>query len=506
MLARQSTFIITSQLIDGLLAYVALFFITKYMEPETYGIVAFAIGFVSIFSAVQKLGLQSAHIKKIHENNNKKICNGTFFSLKLLGNFISVFLTLGAIWFWTNIMNRGFETPIHETVIYIILFYQVLLNIGGMFTGTFKAYREIACSQSALIVATIVRTSIVIYIAMQGYGAIALAVAYVAGEIAFDVYSFIMFKIRRHSVSKPTKKYVKEYLSFSLPLVLVPIASVLLKDIDKVFIQLFWSSADVGYYTAGYRMTTFLIMIITSVGMLFFPTFAKLWEKNKKEEIKKKAIIAERYISMIVFPAVFGLSLLAEPTTKIFLNQWNETIPILQTLPFYALFLALTLPYQSQFLAMNKPKIVRNEILLMVTVNIMLNIILIPKDIQSIGLQGLGMGATGAVIATIIAYAVGLIYTRIMIYKLTKQKGYPRMIIHIICSLLMSGIVLNIMHYMPIERWYHLLLTAVSGGLVYFMLLIVWKEFTKKDWLFVLDTLNLKKMYSYIKNELNGKH
>lgn len=451
------------------------------------------------------MGLGSAHIKRVHEDNDNNTCNGTFISLKLLGTIAFIILTIGSLFVWTYVLQRGFETPTHETAIYLMIGYYTLLSIGANFTTIFKAQREIACSQSALITASIIRTIAIIYVATMNYGPIALALTYIIGEIGFIASSTILFKKRKHKIAKPTTPYIKDYLTFAWPLAIVPVAALLLKNTDKVFIQLFYSAADVGYYAAGYRITTFLIMLISSIGMLFFPTFSKLYAENKREQIYNTARTAERYISMLIFPAVFGLALLAEPTAHIFLNQWNDTIPILQTLPFYALFLALTQPYDSQFAAMNKPKVARNRVLIMAGSNIILNLILIPKDIQAIGLQGAGLGALGAVIATIIAYAIGLIYTRIKIYRLTGQTGYMRTVIHCICAALMAGIVLNITYYIPIDRWYHLAGVAAIGTGTYFLLLTLFKEFTKKDWEFFMDTLNIKKMAKYIKDELNGK-
>ena len=504
-LARQSTFIILSRMIDGILAYTSLFFITKYMDPGSYGIVMFAMSFVSIFFFICIFGLHSAHIKRVHEDRLADRCNGTFISLKLISTMIFVGVVFLALFVWQFILKNGFETPTHLFAIYLMIGYFISRSIGDIFTTIFKAKREIACSQSSLIIATTIRTIAIFYVAKMNYGALPLAMTYIFGEIGYISLSILLFKIRKHKISKPTKEYIVDYAVFAWPLAIAPFAGTILQNSDKIFIQLFYTASDVGYYAAGYRITTFLIMLIGSIGMLFFPVFSKLYEQKKHGEIKQTARTAERYISMLIFPSVFGLAILAEPTAHIFLNQWNETIPILQTLPFYALFLALTQPYVSQFAAMNKPRLARNRVFLMAGANIILNLFLIPKDIQSIGLQGAGLGAVGAVIATIVAYAIGLLYTRVMIFKTTGQTGYGRVIIHFICAALMGGIILNVAYYLIIDRWYHLALTATIGAGSYFLLLALFKEFTKKDWHFFMDTLNIKKMGKYIKDELTGK-
>ena len=63
-------------------------------------------------------------------------------------------------------------------------------------------------------------------------------------------------------------------------------------------------------------------------------------------------------------------------------------------------------------------------------VNVVLNFILIPTDIQSLGIKLMGLGAVGAAIATVIAFIVGLVYIRIMAWKITGIKGSPSIILH----------------------------------------------------------------------------
>jgi hypothetical protein len=53
-----------------------------------------------------------------------------------------------------------------------------------------------------------------------------------------------------------------------------------------------------------------------------------------------------------------------------------------------------------------------------------------------------------------------------------------------------------------ITRWYHLLVFAVIGLAIYLGILALFKEFTKEDLLFYMDTLNIRKMGQYIRDEL----
>ena len=508
MIARKSVLIISTNILDSILSAVALFFITREIGAEGYGVVVFAIGFVTLFSIIGQLGFDYAHIKKVSEGKDLGKCIGTFFAIKLVFSGIMSVVLIGFILFWKNVMNRGFESSEHEIAIYIILIYQVIMLITSTFEVTFRAKMEIAKVQISYSLGVLSRVGTTIYVALAGYGPVALSITYIAGHIVQLIVSLLFF--RGYQIKRPSFEYFKDYFMFSLPLIIVTASAVIMTNIDKVLIQLFWSDANVGYYGAAFRISAFINMFTLSLGTLLFPTFSSLHANRDFRGIKKLVSQSERYISMVVFPMVFGILILAVPFVNIFLSRsFSGSIPVLQILPFFALFVALEKPYETNFLGMNQPRIASYRIIIMVVINVFLNIVLIPKDIQLLGLKLAGLGETGAAIATVVAYFAGLIYSRMMAWKLNKIKGDSRVILHAIAAIIMA-LILYVIFYKVytieiIARWYHLLGASFLGLGIYIGILFLLKEFTKKDFDFFLDTLNIKKMLTYVKDELSKK-
>lgn len=507
MIARKSALIITIQIANSFLGYIALFFITRYMEPGDYGIVAFALGFVTLFTIFGKLGFEQAHIKRISEGKDLGTCIGTFLITKIGLTGLMAAVAIGAMFFWRLVMGRGFESSTHELAIYIMMGYWVVRLFTQSFVSTFQAKKEIAKAQIPSFLWTFTRVLITIYVAVADFGAIALALTYVAGEIAHLLSALYFF--HGYPIKKPSRVYFKDYSLFAFPLIIVVSSNVIMTNIDKVLIQLFWSASDVGYYFAAYNLSRFIHMFTMAIGILLFPTYSMMYANNNIRGIRKLTFQSERYLSMIIFPIVFGICVLAEPATFILLSGWMPVVPILQILPFFALFAALERPYQSQFLGMNRPKLARNRVIIMVCFNIILNIILIPKDIQLLNLNLAGLGAKGAAIATVAAYGAGLLYSRVTAWKLTKLKGNPKIIIHALAAGIMAAILYFIFYELNmidlITRWYHLLGFAFIGLAIYLCILWFLKEFTNKDFHFFLDTINIKKMLQYIKEETRKK-
>lgn len=506
MIARKSLLTITTKIIDGGLGYVGLFFIARYMNPTDYGIVSFAMGFITLFTIFTNLGFPSAHIKRVSEGKDLGRCIGTFLSIRAVLIMFAVGILIGSLFVWTNVLGRGFQTNEHLLAIYIILIFWLFQQIVASFSATFQARKEMAKYQLPYLVNGIVRTGAIIYVALAGYGALTLAWTYVFGEIAHFLVTLLFF--RGYPIKKPTKSYLKSYSVFAFPLMIVAASTIIMANIDKVLIQLFWAAGDVGYYNAAYRISNFITMFTTSIGMLIFPTYSRLHSIGDIKQIKKLTYDSERHLSLIVFPMVFGLMVLAEPTAFIFLSGWIPAIPLLQIIPLFVLFQTLTTPYSAQFNGMNKPKLNRNRVTIMVIINLFLNFILIPKDIKMLGIDLFGLGAKGAAIATVASFAAGLIYTRIMSYRLTGTKGNKRILLHLLAAGIMTVIfyiILYSFHFIIwITRWYHLLFFAALGLIIYLGILAMFKEFTKEDFWFYIDTLNIKKMIKYIINELKG--
>ena len=56
-----------------------------------------------------------------------------------------------------------------------------------------------------------------------------------------------------------------------------------------------------------------------------------------------------------------------------------------------------------------------------------------------------------------------------------------------------------------IARWYELLGVAALGMGIYFSILFLLREVKREDLALFMDTLNVKKMLGYIKDEMKGK-
>jgi len=107
----------------------------------------------------------------------------------------------------------------------------------------------------------------VIYVAINHLDPLALVYTYVIGEIFHFVIAFYYSK--NYSLEKPSYDCFKDYSKFATPMAISTSCAIIMTNIDKVIIQLFWGAQQVGEYFAVYNLSRYIILFATSVGIGF---------------------------------------------------------------------------------------------------------------------------------------------------------------------------------------------------------------------------------------------
>jgi O-antigen/teichoic acid export membrane protein len=504
LIARKSFLVFLNMVAGGLLGYVAMFFILRYMGPEDYGIIGFGLAFVGLFAFITDLGFNRAHIKRISEGMDLDKCLGTFIVVKLVLISIMVGAVLLSIFSWKFIIGRGFETAEHEGILYIFLVYYAILSLIGIPITTFSARRETAKQILPGFLEPTIRVPLTLIVALGSFGVFALAGAYVLGVIASLIIALFLF--RKYPIGKFDLKIFRSYYKFALPIAIASSVGIIITNIDKVMLQLFWGARFVGYYFTVQRLTGFLIIISSAITILLFPTLSKHHGKKEYNEIRKLTLSSERYISLIIIPCsifiiIFSKSLLNLLNVEVAANAATT----LRILVVYSTLYCFTAIFMSQIVAIDRPDIALKIALSGTIINICLNILFIPKDIQSLGIVLYGYGIEGAALATTITFIYSYIVCKYSIYKLTRTKSNPRIILHLLGGLIMGIILYFIDTSFNIIRWYEIGLMFICGIGIYLGFLYLIKEFKKDDFNLFINIINPREMMRYIFFELKGK-
>ena len=494
------TFSIFSKFLNQGIGYVALFFVARYMGPEPLGIVAFGMAYIALFQNFADLGFGDAHIKRVSEGRDLGICHGTLFTVKFFLNILLVGVVLSTIFFSKYILHHEFISKTHEQVIYVLLGYFVLGNFSIMIGTTFAARKEVVKGNISYTAGALGSSLFKIFVALTGLGAVYLAGANVINVLI--IFLIHLYFLKGYPIKKPTKEYFKLYASFAFPIMFINFLSNYSENIDKVLIQAFWSSKDVGLYAAG-KQITYLFSFLTSItSVLLFPTISAYYAKGDLNAIRNVSAKTERYLSLILLPIMAFMFVFSRPITLLLLGHKFEilTPQIITILTFAVYFEAITSNYISQITGTNHVRLAVKITIVLLSFNILLHLILIPDHFLGISLFGLG--ARGATYATLTSAIISGFVYRFFAFRITGAKTNKSILWHVLGGILMVLSMTVLSKFFPHFNWYYLIIFGLAGLVIYLGTLFILKELTLIDIHYFLNNLNPKHVGGYAIKEI----
>lgn len=483
-------------MISAALAYVGLYFITRYLETDIYGTVTAAMALVATFNAVADLGFSSAHVKRISEGADPNECISTFAFIKVALTGLMVLVILVSLFVWTTVMGNAL-TGTSIDIIFLFILYQVLYDLSGIATVTFQARMEMAKMPLATLIEPLVRVPLVIFVALNYMGVMELTLAYLMGAAVVFVTSMYLLLRERIKWTRPV--LLRSYYTFALPLLIITVISAVSGNADKLLITFFFNTTDVGLYAAPAVFLGVFATISTAVSTLTFPSFSKLHKEGNLAEIRALSKQAERYIAMIGLPITVLIIMFPYEVCEVLLGpkyiDSGRVIGIMVTTTFITMINAV---HGSQIVAVGRPDISARITIITVIMNISLMLLFIPGF-------GLGLSFVGAALALLIGNFVSFLMVRYAVYRLTGTVPNARLGLQLLAGLAAAGAMFFLDLFISIDRFYTLIIFGMVAFAVFLAVLAAVKEFTRKDVEYFLDLINVKKMFSYIGEELKGK-
>ena len=226
----------------------------------------------------------------------------------------------------------------------------------------------------------------------------------------FLIITFVSLKFfRKINIHKFDYTIQRRFLTYGIPMIGVWGVSWILSYFDRYIIAYFYSNYEVGIYDMSYRISESSInIIISSFTLAIFPMLIKVWNKYGKERTEEKISEIFRYYFIAILPAVIGMITICD---KIYLvGLLDEKYA---TGKLVIIYTCLGMFFNGFNSLLNKiwqisenTKNIFYIMLISVFVNIILNILLIPK-----------MGIVGAAIATLVSYLISNVITYIAVSK-----------------------------------------------------------------------------------------
>lgn len=369
------------------LAFFLVPFYTNFLSTEEYGTIDLIVNTASLLLPVFTLCIYESIMRfTIADKTNKQYLKIGYITVA--GGTIALGATL-----W--IVHVSFPKVMSGYGLLWIWLLFVCNAIFNVFTNYVRAIDQVAAMMKASILNSLILLTMNIWlIAYMRMGITGYLVSTVTGLTIASMYMLLRCqKITTHYDGQRISNRVitGEMLEYSVPLVFNAIAWWLNSSLDRYFVTAICGVSDNGIYSVAYKIPNLLTSIQT--------VFTQAWSISAITEFDKEdtdGFIGETYESfgVVMVLSCSGIMLLNEPLSRVlYAKEFFSANWYVPYLLMAALFSGLGGYFGGIFAAVKNSKVSATSTMISAAVNLILNVILIPR-----------FKISGAAIATMVSY------------------------------------------------------------------------------------------------------
>lgn len=431
-----------------IVAFVATFLLTVFLEPSEYGAFFLISAVVNFFAYFSDIGLAAALVQKREAVTEEDLrTTFTIQQVLVLGLLIIVFAITPLLRRWYGLESNSIFLL---WALAISLVFSSLKTIPSILLERRLNFNRLIIPQ---IAETFIFNLIAVFLAWRGFGITSFTIAVLArGLLGLIIIYLLQPWMPGLAFSR---KSVRRLLRFGLPYQVNTFLAVVKDDGLTAVLGVILGPSGIGLLgwaqKWGFAPLRFFMDQVIKVT---FPAFARL--QANKEELSNAVSRSIFFVCLLVFPSLVGLVLLAPVLVEIIprYEKWQPAIFALGLYGINAAWAAVTTPLTNLLNAVGKIG-VTFKLMIMWTV---LTWVLVPSMAILAGVNGAAAGA--AVVATTSVVAI-LVVRRHIIFDLAGSTGKP-----LLAAFLMGSVLLLLRSITP-ATFSSVILLITTGIVVY---------------------------------------
>ncbi|OGV76713.1 MAG: O-unit flippase [Lentisphaerae bacterium RIFOXYB12_FULL_65_16] len=363
--------------------------VARYLGPEQFGILNYAMAFVALFASVASMGLDNIVVRDIvHDPAHADRILGSAFLLRVSGGVFTIAASLLAI----SVVRRQ-DTDIIAIVGIIAagVLFQAFDTIDSWFQAHVQSKYTVLAKNTAFLLLAMVKIFLIYTRAPLLYFAWTVLLEAVAGSVGL----IIAYRISGHSLQswRATVPHAKRLLSQSWPLMLSGLAIMIYVKIGQIMLGELSGNASVGIYSAATKISEIWYFIPVAIASSISPSIIRA--KRESEALYYRQL--QRSFDIVVLLA-YGIAipmtfLSTDLVLFLYGEQYRDGGMVLTIHIWAGLFVFLGVVRGVWIIAEGATKLALITTASGAGVNVLLNWYLIPRH-----------GAVGAAIAAVISY------------------------------------------------------------------------------------------------------
>lgn len=329
---KNAGWLIGGRIAQMLLSFVVGIITARYLGPANYGLINYGTAFLSFFTALCTLGINSVIIKDFVDHPDEQgLAIGSALMLRLISSIFSALMIFGIV----SVIDRN--EPFTVAVV-------VLCSFGGIFNvfETFNYWFQKNYNSKVTSVA-----SLIAYLVMSVYKIILLAsgkdVRWFAFATSVDYIVVAIFLYAAYVKCKGPKLHFsisksKNLLKISYHYILSSMMVAIYNQTDKLMLKHMVGEIEVGYYSTAVAICTMWTFVLQAIIDSFYPTILTLKSKNTEAYEKKNRQLYFTVFYISAFVSVFFM-LFGNIVVKILYgDEFLPAVNILSVVTWYTAF------------------------------------------------------------------------------------------------------------------------------------------------------------------------
>jgi len=423
----------------------------RLLSTSAYGNVILTIAVVNIFWTFSKVGVDEGMNRKVPEfKGSTAEFRGVIKAGLLIPGSLAIFSSLLLFLLAPAISNRLFDDT---NLIVLLRVGSLAIPLGVVTVVSTSIARGVLSAKPHTYVNQVIRPAgrfvFIGGLVAIGYQTVGAIVGHVLSYVAALAVALWFLYRKVPNPLKKSKPMYRDLLIFSLPLTVVHGMNFLIGNVDTFLLGYYLTSSEVGIYNIAFQLRNLLNVVLVTIGFLVPPVLATLETERQYKQLRDIYQFVTKWVVFLTFPLFVSFLFLPDLWIgSLFGNKYLLGTMSLFILGIGVFFSASVGVSGSSLVALGKNRIVMYTTAVSVAVNILFNILLIPR----FGMEGAALGSTLSVVV-LETLNVSVLYRQFSIFPISVRNLIPIAIAAIIATGLIEARVLEFPNLVLFVGW-----------------------------------------------------
>lgn len=449
--------------VSRFLKLILIIYVARILGATDYGKFTFALAFVALFVIFSNFGLSPITTRELSREKKKEKEFSSILSLKFLLSLGTLILILvGSLLITPDPIIRG--------VIWILAIYILVSNFSEIIYAFLRARQRMEYESWAKILQALVVTAAGFFVILNFPSVQNLSYSYLFASLAALIFILFFFHFKIYKLHLNWDKLIwQRFLAMSWPLALAGAFVAIYGQIDSVMMGYWGQITQTGWYNAALKIALITLIPMGLVHKSFYPILSIAF-KESKERLQKVWNYQMEIAILFAVPIMVGGIVLAPRIIDFIYNpSFFPSILAFQILIVMAGIILLHTAFSEVLIVSNQQKKIFWIALAGAIINVILNLILIPK-----------FSLYGAAFATVVTHLLIFYLLFKFTLKFTSIKPFNLRFLLIFIGAVLSSALMYFVISQPAIYHLNVFLSILIGAGVYLSFFLVYKNLVDK--------------------------